>query len=79
MNLQVFKVSLSVSNSGCRAPDLENVRVQVTESAHRLWLAFLEAEKKQTYTTRMMPWEMPTHFQTVTNVSKVIGKHVLVA
>ncbi|KAF2366372.1 protein of unknown function DUF4704 [Trinorchestia longiramus] len=71
---EVFKVSLTVSNSSSRAPDLETVRVQITETALKLWVIFLENEKKQNYTSRMMPWEMPTHFQTVTNVSKKLQK-----
>lgn len=65
--LQVFKVTLNV-NSG-KAPDLNLVREMVYETAIKLWFAFLDAEKKQSYKA---PWEIPTQIQSVTNVRRRI-------
>ena len=69
----MFKISLSAGSA--KAPELDAVRDLVNESAHRLWFAFLDGEKKQSY---RLPWEIPTQIQSVTNVSmKFIFKHFL--
>ncbi|XP_068245244.1 WD repeat and FYVE domain-containing protein 3 isoform X2 [Palaemon carinicauda] len=66
---EVFKVSLSAGSG--KAPELSSVRDLVNEASQRLWLAFLEGEKKQSY---RLPWEMPTQIQSVTNkLQKVTG------
>ncbi|XP_045600783.1 WD repeat and FYVE domain-containing protein 3 isoform X4 [Procambarus clarkii] len=66
---EVFKVSLSAGSG--KAPELSSIRDVVNEASHRLWLAFLEGEKKQSY---RLPWEMPTQIQSVTNkLQKVTG------
>ncbi|KAK3895111.1 hypothetical protein Pcinc_001157 [Petrolisthes cinctipes] len=66
---EVYKVSL-IAGSG-KAPELSSVRDLVNEASHRLWLAFLEGEKKQSY---RLPWEIPTQIQSVTNkLQKVTG------
>ncbi|XP_069973806.1 WD repeat and FYVE domain-containing protein 3 isoform X2 [Penaeus vannamei] len=66
---EVYKVSLSAG--GGKAPELSSVRDLVNEASHKLWLAFLEGEKKQSY---RLPWEIPTQIQSVTNkLQKVTG------
>ncbi|KAG7173359.1 WD repeat and FYVE domain-containing protein 3-like [Homarus americanus] len=66
---EVFKVSLSAGTG--KAPELSSVRDLVNEASHRLWLGFLEGEKKQSY---RLPWEIPTQIQSVTNkLQKVTG------
>lgn len=63
----MYKVSLTAGSG--KAPDLASVRDLVNEASQRLWLAFLEGEKKQ---YSRLPWEIPTQIQSVTNVSKII-------
>lgn len=60
---QVYKVSLSAGSG--KAPELASVRDLVNEASQRLWLAFLEGEKKQ---YSRLTWEIPTQIQSVTNV-----------
>lgn len=59
-------------NSG-KAPDLNVVRELVYETAMKLWFAFLDGEKKQSY---KLPWDMPTQIQSVTNVSTLLTFHL---
>ncbi|XP_063865461.1 WD repeat and FYVE domain-containing protein 3-like isoform X1 [Scylla paramamosain] len=66
---EVYKVSLTAGSG--KAPDLASVRDLVNEASQRLWLAFLEGEKKQ---YSRLPWEIPTQIQSVTNkLQKVTG------
>lgn len=55
---EVFKVSLSNSNN--QVPDLLNVREQVIESATKLWLNYVDMERKSLY---RMPWELHNQIQ----------------
>lgn len=65
---------MSLSAGSGKAPELSSVRDLVNEASHKLWLAFLEGEKKQSY---RLPWEIPTQIQSVTNVSKTPFDFVL--
>ncbi|XP_050700499.1 WD repeat and FYVE domain-containing protein 3-like isoform X2 [Eriocheir sinensis] len=66
---EVYKVSLSAGSG--KAPELASVRDLVNEASQRLWLAFLEGEKKQ---YSRLSWEIPTQIQSVTNkLQKVTG------
>lgn len=46
---EVFKVTLVAPNQSAKAPDLAIVREQVCEAATKLWLNYIDAERKATY------------------------------
>lgn len=43
---EVFKTTLVQPASNAKAPDLATVREQLNESAHRLWLNYIDTERK---------------------------------
>ncbi|KAJ8966192.1 hypothetical protein NQ317_015412 [Molorchus minor] len=65
---EVFKVTLPLQNQNAKAPDLTLVREQVFEAASKLWLNYVEAERKATY---RVPWEL--HNQIQSKIHKVTG------
>nr|XP_008195320.1 PREDICTED: WD repeat and FYVE domain-containing protein 3 isoform X2 [Tribolium castaneum] len=65
---EVFKVTLAFPNPGCKAPDLTIVREQVFDAASKLWLNYVDAERKATY---RVPWEL--HNQIQSKIHKVTG------
>lgn len=65
---EVFKITLPNLNSGAKAPDLILVREQVYDSALKLWLNYIDAERKATY---RVPWEL--HNQIQSKIHKVTG------
>ncbi|KAF0311049.1 WD repeat and FYVE domain-containing protein 3 [Amphibalanus amphitrite] len=66
---EVFKVSLPLENN--TAPDLDTVRASLQDPATRLWVAFLEGEKKCSYRP---PWEIQAQLQTVSSkLQRVTG------
>lgn len=46
---EVFKVTLPLPNSNAKAPDLTGVREQVYDAAIKLWLNYIETERKAAY------------------------------
>ncbi|XP_044743172.1 WD repeat and FYVE domain-containing protein 3 isoform X2 [Chrysoperla carnea] len=65
---EVFKVSLPSPPQNARAPELGAVRELVCEAATRLWLNYVDAERKATYRA---PWEL--HSQIQSKIHKVTG------
>ncbi|XP_018577977.1 WD repeat and FYVE domain-containing protein 3 [Anoplophora glabripennis] len=65
---EVFKVPLALPNQNAKAPDLTIVREQVFEAAAKLWLNYVEAERKALY---RVPWEL--HNQIQSKIHKVTG------
>lgn len=65
---EVFKITLPNLNHGAKAPDLILVREQVYESALKLWLNYVDGERKATY---RVPWEL--HNQIQSKIHKVTG------
>ncbi|KAB0793199.1 hypothetical protein PPYR_12819 [Photinus pyralis] len=65
---EVFKVTLIVSSQNAKAPDLTVMREQVCEAATKLWLNYVDAERKAVY---RVPWEL--HNQLQSKIHKVTG------
>jgi hypothetical protein len=58
---EVFKITL-MSGPNSKAPDLATVREQVYESANKLWLNYVDMERKASYRA---PWELHNQIQSV--------------
>ncbi|KAJ4438847.1 hypothetical protein ANN_14800 [Periplaneta americana] len=58
---EVFKVTLP-SGPNNKAPDLTVVREQVYEAANKLWLNYVDMERKASY---RVPWELQSQIQSV--------------
>lgn len=43
---EVFKVTLLLPVGNARAPDLTSVREQLLESAHKVWINYIDTERK---------------------------------
>ncbi|XP_063625068.1 WD repeat and FYVE domain-containing protein 3 isoform X6 [Cydia splendana] len=65
---EVFKVTLVPAVGKARAPDLAAVREQLNESAHKLWINYIDTERKAVY---RVPWEL--HNQIQSKIQKVTG------
>lgn len=65
---EVFKVTLIPPSGNERAPDLAIVRDQVSEAATKLWLNYVDLERKASY---RVPWEL--HNQIQSKIQKVTG------
>lgn len=65
---EVFKITLTSPNPHAKAPDLITVREQAYEAATKLWLNYVDAERKATY---RVPWEL--HNQIQSKIHKVTG------
>ncbi|GLG99384.1 Neurobeachin [Gryllus bimaculatus] len=63
---EVFKITLNSPNN--KAPELAAVKEQVYESANRLWLNYVDMERKSSY---RVPWEL--HNQIQSKIQKVTG------
>lgn len=59
---EVFKVTLVPPTGNERAPDLAIVRDQVSEAATKLWLNYVDLERKASY---RVPWELHNQIQSV--------------
>lgn len=64
---EVFKITLT-SSANSKAPDLASIREQVYEPANRLWLNFVDMERKAVF---RVPWEL--HNQIQSKIQKVTG------
>ncbi|XP_074041175.1 WD repeat and FYVE domain containing 3 bchs isoform X2 [Leptinotarsa decemlineata] len=65
---EAFKVTLPQPHPNCKAPDLVVVREQVLEAASKLWLNYVECERKAAY---RIPFEL--HNQIQSKIHKVTG------
>ncbi|KAJ2950075.1 hypothetical protein O0L34_g11414 [Tuta absoluta] len=65
---EVFKMTLILPVGNSRAPDLSAVREQLNESAHKLWINYIDSERKAVY---RVPWEL--HNQIQSKIQKVTG------
>lgn len=65
---EVFKVSLTPPPPNSKAPDLQTTREQVAELACKLWVSYVETERKS---SQRIPWEI--HNQIQTKIQKVTG------
>ncbi|CAH2247052.1 jg23900 [Pararge aegeria aegeria] len=65
---EVFKMTLIPTTANARAPDLTAVREQLNESAHKLWINYIDIERKAVY---RVPWEL--HNQIQSKIQKVTG------
>ncbi|XP_050561954.1 WD repeat and FYVE domain-containing protein 3 isoform X1 [Spodoptera frugiperda] len=65
---EVFKITLVPPVGNARAPDLTTVREQLNEGAHKLWINYIDIERKATY---RVPWEL--HNQIQSKIQKVTG------
>ncbi|XP_068632967.1 WD repeat and FYVE domain-containing protein 3 isoform X2 [Battus philenor] len=65
---EVFKVTLCAPVGNARAPDLPAARDQIADAAHRLWLNYIDSERKAVY---RVPWEL--HNQIQSKIQKVTG------
>lgn len=61
---EVFKVTLVPPTGNERASDLSIVRDQVSESATKLWLNYVDLERKASY---RVPWELHNQIQSVSS------------
>ncbi|CAH0558995.1 unnamed protein product [Brassicogethes aeneus] len=64
---EAFKVTFAAPTSS-KAPDLATVRDQVFEAATKLWLNYVDGERKASY---RVPWEL--HNQIQSKIHKVTG------
>lgn len=46
---EVFKVTLPSPNPNAKAPDLVTVREQIYDAAVKLWLNYIDSERKAAY------------------------------
>lgn len=60
----MFKVPLTVSNN--KVPDLVSVRELVVEPATKLWLSYIEMERKSLYRA---PLELHYQIQSVSHIN----------
>lgn len=65
---EAFKVTLFYPQQNSKAPDLTVVRDQVIEAASKLWVNYVETERKASY---RVPWEL--HNQIQSKIHKVTG------
>ncbi|KAF5299222.1 hypothetical protein FQA39_LY02395 [Lamprigera yunnana] len=65
---EVFKVTLIVTSQNTKAPELSVIREQICEAATKLWLNYVDTERKATY---RVPWEL--HNQIQSKIHKVAG------
>lgn len=65
---EVFKITLVLPVGNAHAPDLTTVREQLNESAHKLWINYIDTERKAVY---RVPWEL--HNQIQSKIQKVTG------
>ncbi|CAH0406921.1 unnamed protein product [Chilo suppressalis] len=65
---EVFKMTLIAPVGNARAPDLTAAREQLNESAHKLWINYIDTERKAVY---RVPWEL--HNQIQSKIQKVTG------
>lgn len=65
---EAFKVTLVAPNAHTKAPDLLIVREQIHEAAVKLWLNYVDSERKAAY---RVPWEF--HNQIQSKIHKVTG------
>jgi hypothetical protein len=65
---EVFKVTLVTPAQTAKAPDLTTTREQVIEAATKLWINYIDSEKKASY---RVPWEL--HNQIQSKIQKVTG------
>ncbi|CAG4985996.1 unnamed protein product [Colias eurytheme] len=65
---EVFKVTLSAPAAGAKAPDLGTVREHLHDAAHKLWMTYIDTERKAVY---RVPWEL--HNQIQSKIQKVTG------
>lgn len=65
---EVFKISLTPPPPNSKAPDLQTTREQVAELACKLWVSYVETERKS---SQRIPWEI--HNQIQTKIQKVTG------
>ncbi|CAH0714498.1 unnamed protein product, partial [Brenthis ino] len=65
---EVFKMSLVAPVGNARAPDLGAAREQLHENAHKLWINYIDTERKAVY---RVPWEL--HNQIQSKIQKVTG------
>ncbi|KAL1139731.1 hypothetical protein AAG570_006709 [Ranatra chinensis] len=63
---EVFKMTLTGPNN--KAPELSAIRDQVCDIASKIWLTYVDAERKASYRN---PWEM--HNQIQSKIQKVTG------
>ncbi|XP_073985786.1 WD repeat and FYVE domain containing 3 bchs [Rhodnius prolixus] len=63
---EVFKMSLIAANN--KAPELAAIREQVHDTATKIWLAYVDSERKATYKN---PWEI--HNQIQSKIQKMTG------
>lgn len=63
-----MKITLLPTASNAKAPDLIATREQIIDFATKLWLNYIDAEKKSHYRT---PWEL--HNQIQSKIQKVTG------
>ncbi|XP_053612398.1 WD repeat and FYVE domain-containing protein 3 isoform X1 [Plodia interpunctella] len=65
---EVFKATLIAPGGNARAPDLAAVREQLHDAAHKLWINYIDTERKAVY---RVPWEL--HNQIQSKIQKVTG------
>lgn len=65
---EVFKVTLIPAAGNAKAPALSAVREQIFESANKLWIHYIDSERKAFY---RVPWEL--HNQIQSKIQKVTG------
>lgn len=65
---EVFKISLTAPVNNAKAPDMTTTREQVIDAATKVWLTYIESERKSTY---RIPWEL--HNQIQSKIQKVTG------
>lgn len=69
---QVFKITLNSPNN--RAPELSLVRDQVFEAAHKVWLNYVDMERKATC---KVPWELHNQIQSVSRTLSAVIHYFL--
>ncbi|XP_055626946.1 WD repeat and FYVE domain-containing protein 3 isoform X2 [Toxorhynchites rutilus septentrionalis] len=65
---EVFKVSLTAPTCNAKAPDVAVTREQILDAALKLWLNYVDVERKAQY---RIPWELHNNLQS--KIQKVTG------
>ncbi|XP_053688917.1 WD repeat and FYVE domain-containing protein 3 isoform X2 [Sabethes cyaneus] len=65
---EVFKITLTMPPNNAKAPDMIITREQILDGASKLWLSYLDGEKKALY---KVPWDLHNNIQS--KIQKVTG------
>ncbi|XP_055601256.1 WD repeat and FYVE domain-containing protein 3 [Uranotaenia lowii] len=65
---EVFKITLTPPTHNAKAPEIISTREQILDSATKLWIGYVDSERKAQY---RVPWELHNNIQS--KIQKVTG------